>query len=633
MKKILFLLLSWLPLLLWADNVTPEQARETATNFFFKNRQYASGLRLVSDGRSTQTRAAGEAPAYYIFNNDGGQGFVIVSGEDLTRPILGYSFDGSLESNALSFTNDHTAIESERQLNPNFRYWLSEMKRQIEWIRRSPGVKKALKQANAQTRAQGGGEDETQVGNILKSYETAQWNQDAPYWNFLTYANPEYLGPYTQEYTSLVVTGCTCTATCIAMRYHEWPVRGQGTLKGYTCHETYNNQEITFTVPEIVLGDTYEWNKMMMTYNNNTSTEEEKNAVALLMQHVGSAIDSQYGIQYGTASDFPQVVEALTTYFDYNPNMRYVLKDSYTEEDWRELIIKELDNGPMIYGGTGEGGGHAFILDAYTDKNYFHFNWGWGGYCNGFYALDALKPGIGGIGAGDNGDYSSTQDAIIGMCKNEGQKYLHEIRFLPYTDEESGYTYKGITTDAGQIKQNEPFHVYLGAFCATGSRPYSSKIEMAHCRKDGTIKDICYSMSLKDSPIEPLYLYWNDFTCKIKQPIEPGDYLCALYYPDPDTEVPAQIKGNDECISALALTANLADNTSMEYVRSTKMLTLTTLDGVQVTITGTDGADLSAAIKSGVNGVYEIDTAKLPAGTSTIKLESGTQVKEVKFTK
>ena len=40
-----------------------------------------------------------------------------------------------------------------------------------------------------------------------------------------------------------------------------------------------------------------------------------------------------------------------------------------------------------MYGGSGNYGGHVWTCDGYQDDNYFHFNWGWGGQQNGYYAL------------------------------------------------------------------------------------------------------------------------------------------------------------------------------------------------------------------------------------------------------
>jgi hypothetical protein len=55
---------------------------------------------------------------------------------------------------------------------------------------------------------------------------------------------------------------------------------------------------------------------------------------------------------------------------------------------WLNYLKGELDEGaPFMYGGSGNYGGHVWTCDGYRDDNYFHFNWGWGGQQNGYYAL------------------------------------------------------------------------------------------------------------------------------------------------------------------------------------------------------------------------------------------------------
>ena len=90
-----------------AGNVTEQQARRVAVAFFQsapQTRVSESDLRLVRDSESTLTRSGGAAPAYYVFDNAAGGGFVIVSGDDVASPVLGYSFteefpEGNLPSN------------------------------------------------------------------------------------------------------------------------------------------------------------------------------------------------------------------------------------------------------------------------------------------------------------------------------------------------------------------------------------------------------------------------------------------------------------------------------------------------------------------------------------------------------
>lgn len=53
--------------------------------------------------------------------------------------------------------------------------------------------------------------------------------------------------------------------------------------------------------------------------------------------------------------------------------------------------------------GSGSDGKHIFIIDGYTDKGYYHFNWGWGGSCNGYFTLAKMDSTL-------SDDYASKTD-------------------------------------------------------------------------------------------------------------------------------------------------------------------------------------------------------------------------------
>ena len=107
--------------------------------------------------------------------------------------------------------------------------------------------------------------------------------------------------------------------------------------------------------------------------------------------------------------------DALKSYFGYKNTLQGVHKSDYSNTDWINLLKTELDAGrPIIYAGRGNEGGHCFVADGYDNNGYFHFNWGWSGRNDGYYALSALIPGSGGAGGGSY-NFSDAQRAIIGI--------------------------------------------------------------------------------------------------------------------------------------------------------------------------------------------------------------------------
>ena len=122
MRKIFIALSLFCALGLSAENVSQDQAKQIAEDFLRQSRSRAAvSLRMVYDGESSASRSSGQAPALYVFDNEGRNGFVVVSGDDAAYPILGYSYDGDFP---------------EGQLPENFESWLQDMEKQVNYLRK-----------------------------------------------------------------------------------------------------------------------------------------------------------------------------------------------------------------------------------------------------------------------------------------------------------------------------------------------------------------------------------------------------------------------------------------------------------------------------------------------------------------
>ena len=99
MKKLLILALAWLmPAIVFAGVVTQQQAIAEATSFA-NGRNLTTNVKLAS--KADRTRTVDATAYYYVFNFGNNQGFVIVSGDDRTNPILGYSDEGSFDADKI----------------------------------------------------------------------------------------------------------------------------------------------------------------------------------------------------------------------------------------------------------------------------------------------------------------------------------------------------------------------------------------------------------------------------------------------------------------------------------------------------------------------------------------------------
>ena len=331
----------------------------------------------------------------YIFSSD--NGFVIVSADDRAFPVIAYS-----DKNPFKV----------KDMSENVYSWLKSVDKGIQNIADSKGVASEAVKAEWKSFAKGNKPAE-KYRSTVEPLITTTWGQDYPY-------NDSCPIPWGGE--DRTVVGCVATAMAQIMNYWEWPYRGVGS-RSYQLSRPIGKVSANF-------GETvYDWDNMVdefWIYNAEDSTwtyeslwsEEEVDAVATLMFHCGVSVAMDYGVdESGAYSE--DVAPALKNYFNYDPNLQLVYKYNYTDTEWKDLLKSELNAGrPVYYAGNTAGlMGHAFVCDGYDANGYFHFNWGWDGYCDGYYLIGDLEPGTGGTGAG-NGSYNDNNSIVIGIQPN-----------------------------------------------------------------------------------------------------------------------------------------------------------------------------------------------------------------------
>ena len=354
-----------------AGSISEEQAKAKVRSFL-QARQHASNGKyrapaLASDASlplayrmpfSLHGTSAGQT-ALYVFNVGQQGGFVIVSGDDRTRPILGYADSGSFDAGKMPAA---------------LREMLAIYARQIEMLGQG-----AAKTDSVVRRAK----SSRRISSVMDDVEpllTTAWDQGAPYNAYC---------PTLNDQTAL--TGCVATAMAQIANYHKFPTAQVPNLAAYTS--------ATNKINVSAWGATkFDWNNMLDSYAgefNNT----QKTAVATLMRYCGQAAQMDYGFTSGAYNG--DALNAFKEKLGYNANASFKSAASYSVSGWEDLIYKEVsDHRPVYYsalngdGSNGEVGGHAFVIDGYqADGNYFHVNWGWGGAANGYFNLFALDPG------------------------------------------------------------------------------------------------------------------------------------------------------------------------------------------------------------------------------------------------
>ena len=372
----------------WADELTGKQALELAQQFVASH-----NLR-----KSTPTvKEAGQVSGLYVFNVSNDGGFVIVSNDDQTVPILGFGQRGNIDIN---------------DLPDNMRAWLEGYADQIAWLQRNGNDGANGTNGTRMTNRTA----KTDIGPLI----TTNWNQSRPYYDLC----PTIDGERT-------VTGCVATTVAQLMNYHQWPEADCTALEGYTTTAKNKAREsISLEVPALG-ATTFAWDKMIDNYtpiNPETGkrylagTSEQQQAVATLMQYVGTALQMMYGLSAnGGSSAYSEAIPyALKHCFGYDGGVRHCYRKNYSYSAWVDLIYSELAaNRPVALGGQSAGGGHSFICDGYkseSDIDYFHINWGWAGSSDNYFVLSVLQPWEQGIGGSSTLDgFSFGQDAVIGI--------------------------------------------------------------------------------------------------------------------------------------------------------------------------------------------------------------------------
>lgn len=590
LRPLLLFLCALLPSWLLADNIPVGQAQELAADFFKANahtRNASPQLQLVWDGEESTTRS-NESPAFYVFNRTDAPGFVIVAGDDVAMPILGYSFSSTFETD---------------NIVPNLKNWMQMYRKEIL------DARKANLKATSTTRA--AWETRADVGNVVKKLKTAKWNQGTPFDKY----TPEIDG-------TKAATGCVATAMAIVMKYHEWPPKGIGTLPEYTYKNDTGN---THTIPGHELGHEYLWDSMLMEYVEGEYTEAEADAVAQLMYDCGIMMKMMYNSDgHGSSGAFTEdIIPATSTYMQYDPNAALIYSDWYKAEEWTRMLQAEINaNRPIIYGGGNDRGeGHQFIFDGYTDAGYFSVNWGWGGLADGYYLLSTLEPTQQGTGGNSGGGFIKNQDAIFGFQPATSSSEPYEALSLMKGSSTDGTPFYGLKADTKEFMENTPFNIQFGFIFNVGSAPFNGVVVLTLFDKDGKAKEnISQELEIENLEVRSGTGY-TAVPCKITAKIQPLDYIAARYHNNKSSEW-KRLYGDEKTTDMLVvkeIDTSLDSNSKFTFGKADKVITITTLPDINYSLKTADGVEATQGVTD-ETGIISIDTKALGAGSYQLQL-------------
>ena len=455
----------------WASKVSQDEslkiAQQVAQNH---TSRYSRVLELVHT-ETTNGRVRGrEIVNYYVYNIGKGDGFVIVAGDNIEYPVIGYS---------------HTSMYDNDNLPPAFKAWMENVKSNMnlkieQKIKPSERTTKAWdKYLNESVEIRSGG----------VHLMSTKWGQQAPF-NIMCPA-------YGNGSQSLV--GCVATAMAQIMKFHNHPSTGTGST------EPYVTRRHNINIPAIPLTEPYKWDHMLPNYYS--ATEEQKNAVATLMYHCAATLQMDFSRDESLSysSDVPA---ALVKYFDYDASVMVYERDLFEEQEWVNLLKKEIDSlRPVLYAGFNSSYGHAFVCDGYDSNNLFHFNWGWAGSFDGFYNIQDVH------------GFKHGNLAVVGIKKNEGGSPMYNIQ-LPERD------LTATKTELPDLQSSRILYVNTGII-NTGLGHFNGKLAVYLAdMEDNIVASISNNQMVNLNPGEVKFL--DNIQCRVRVDPKPGQYKIVI---------------------------------------------------------------------------------------------------------
>lgn len=313
-----------------ARQITPEEAQAVAQDFFNNSSIEQSRAPRAIRARALNTNQNEENAPYYVFNASDDKGFVIISGDDRAKKILGYSDKGNFD-----VTNMPPQLSA---MLDNFAQSLSEL----------TGSTTDQTWTTPQRAANSDG------GVLL---ETANWGQGYPY-NAQCPIIDGVQAP----------TGCVATAMAIVMKYHNVKVRGR-------YHHTTLDGKYFYDFDEKV------WDLP------NIDSENNVDQLANFMYACGVALDMNYGAE--SSGSYPYYISnSLHNYFRMAPEAQVLYRHNYQSDEWLDIMTQQINNGMPF---TFSAAGHCWVIDGYDNTGFYHCNWGWDGVNNGYFNISIYK--------------------------------------------------------------------------------------------------------------------------------------------------------------------------------------------------------------------------------------------------
>ena len=343
------------------------------------------GAKLGSHVKNVETfKDVSGAPLYHVVYLEPG-GFVIVSAEDQTEPIIAFVDKGRFDSSEknplgalISRDLPNRVAHARKHANNS-----AGIKNHSKWQKLQSAAASAPGGAQPKSLASGSISDMRVSPFIATSWD--QWTSDGTAGGLACYNY--FTPPHEAGNINNSVCGCVATALAQVMYYYQWPSTGVGT-PSFTI--SYNAFPMQWPWP-LRGGDgnggPYDWANMPLAPSGGATLDQCK-AIGALTYDAGVAVHMAY-TDTNSSAYLTDAKSALVTTFKYGNTILTEASTINTNYDLQDMINPNLDaHLPVIFGIDNSHGGHCIVCDGYgysTQTLYHHLNMGWGGVDNAWY--------------------------------------------------------------------------------------------------------------------------------------------------------------------------------------------------------------------------------------------------------
>jgi hypothetical protein len=391
-----------------ANPVSRETARAAAGGWMRETRIGANVTAGPDEVRAH--RGKDGATSFYIVPLKRG-GYVVVSPDDETEAVIGFSENGQFDDRAQNPAQDVI----ERDMTQRLKTIRSEkaagrtaekrMRHQAKWKRlAAQDDGQSIPVPQSQTTATASGTTSIVTANstylddlVVAPLVKSEWGQETEFSNatgevaFFNYYTPPYAPGNVNNYPS----GCVATALAQIMRYWQWPRDGVGAAS-FPCHVTTGGNSVPTTL-SLRGGDgsggSYAWSQMVLVPHTAGFTIQQAQAVGALVHDAGVAMQMEYSADGSGSYVRTSVMRSVFNYANASTYASWAGSGDAFDEPTARAIRTSLDAAmPVALGihSSYGGAGHEIVCDGYGYAKgvpYYHCNFGWQGSDNFWYAL------------------------------------------------------------------------------------------------------------------------------------------------------------------------------------------------------------------------------------------------------